>query len=52
MSRLILALLVATAAALLSGLASKAIGLHSFWPGVIAAFVVGFPLFLFLTRPS
>jgi hypothetical protein len=48
-ARVILAALVAIAGAFLGGAASKALRLHSFWPGVIAGFVVGFPLFIFLS---
>lgn len=51
-ARVLMAVLVAAASALLGGAASKALGLHSFWPGVIAAFVVGFWLFLFLSGRS
>ena len=43
-ANLILAMLASAAVALVGALASKALGIHHFWPGVIVAFVVFTPV--------
>lgn len=49
-ARVVLAVMVGAIGAALGGLLSKALGLQSFWPGVIVAFVVGVSLFLILSE--